>query len=90
MNAALKERLFVAFASHCANEGRAWALVDIVLAELAGELRDCERYRWLRDADHGWYVGPEHSTYNDAIVDGEYLNHGVEGLDAAIDEARHG
>ena len=40
MNNALKERLFVAVASHCANEGRAWALVDIVLAELAVELRD--------------------------------------------------
>ena len=52
MNNALKERLFVAVASHCANEGRAWALVDIVLAELAGELGDAELsqiYRAERD-----------------------------------------
>ena len=50
MNNALKERLFVAVASHCANEGRAWALVDIVLAELAGELGDgtCE---WWEDGE---------------------------------------
>lgn len=50
--------------------------------------RDAERYRWLRNEETDWYVGPSYSTYNDNVCDGEYRNFfGVE-LDKAIDAAR--
>lgn len=62
------------------------ALADAPIG--AGVQRDAERYRWLRNEETGWYVGPSYSTYNDNVCDGEYHNFfGVE-LDKAIDAAR--
>ena len=47
--AKLSDRLFVAVASSCANEGQAWQVTSAVLAELAGEIRDAERWKvWSR------------------------------------------
>lgn len=65
-----------------------WVAWQGAIEALRPEFDDAARYRWLRDADHGWYVGPEYSTYNDVVVDGEYVNHSAEGLGAAIDAAR--
>ena len=45
---------------------------------------DAELYRCLRDRVKGWYIGPEYSTYNDKIVDGEYVNYSGQALDTAI------
>lgn len=49
------------------------------------DVRDAARYRKLRKGPTDWYIGPEYSTYNDKIVDGEYYNHWGEDLDAAVD-----
>lgn len=58
-------------------------VAQAVLAELAGELGDAERYRWLRTSEYwDWpIVVLGYSDYK--VAQGEEL-------DKAIDEARHG
>jgi len=54
--------------------------------ELAGGGRDGERYRWLRDADHGWEV----FLPTDKNASGFAVWDGCTDKDAAIDAAMTG
>ena len=62
------------------------AIATAVLAELAGELRDCERYRWLRSHESAhWTLEPTPIEEMSEVTLWEPQEH-----DTAIDEARHG
>ena len=91
MNNELLERVAKALCAAEAYPARDWRewtdMAAAVLAEMAGEMRDCERYRWIRAInafDKSAPQPPSGDWWN--CVLSEKIN---DDFDKAIDEARH-